>query len=193
MKKINKKKIALLFAGGSTVNKKKDINNWVLENKEISLIAEILPVFISSKYGGTDMLREINKVIDKNYDQVNGFVLLVDTDLIKKIGLSLTNSLKTISKPVVITSLNIENSKDDNVKVERNFHSGFELKSNLINSVKLSTMKVPAVLILFGDRILKPSKAIMKKSKDFNIFDSIDKKYSGVIDYKLILNEKFET
>jgi len=200
------KKIALLFAGGttitekgivgSTVNNERDIDNWLAQILEISLMAEIIPIFISSKSDGVELWKKIGQVVNNNIDKVDGFVLTLDVDSIITIGSALSFSLQNLNKPVIITGSQItkETIKLNNwQEIKKKSYGGLGIKANLINAVQLATMEAPAVLVMFGNRIIRAVKTTRVYSIGLNIFESIDQKYSGRIDFGISLSEKFVT
>ena len=67
----------------------------------------------------------------------------------------------------------------------------FRSKANLINAVQLATMKLPAVALMFGNRIIRAVKARRVGFLGLNIFTSADESYLGRIDFGISLTEKF--
>jgi len=208
MPKKKTKKICLLFAGGTTidekdiwdssVNKAEDINNWLKQIPELSLIATVNPVFICAgerELSGIKLWQKVSQQIYNNLNNYDGFVVLFDTETILFNGIALSFALLNLNKPVILTGSQItsEAVKQPDWQVKKaKAYGGLGVKSNLINAVQVATMEIPAVGLIFGNHCLRAVKAIRSAYNDLNIFASADERYLAKIDFGISPTEKFE-
>ena len=204
---VKNSKICLLFAGGtaisdkdikgSSVNGKKDINGWLELVPEISLMASIEPVFVCADkdMSGIELWQNLATEIYNRLNEAVGFVILTNLDSVLYSGVALSLALKNINKPVILTSSQITES---NVKLpdwsqkKVKAYGGLGVKANLINAVQLATMNLPAVALMFGNRIIRAVKAKRTGFLGLNIFSSVDDSYLGRIDFGISLLEKYK-
>lgn len=199
------KKICLLFAGGTTitekdiqgssVNKKEDIKEWLKQMPEVTLMAEIEPVFIcaNKELTGVSLWQKLSQEICKRIKDYEGFVTLLDVESVLSTGIALSFALENLNKPVVLTgsqiteqSVKLPDWSDKKAKA----YGGLGIKANLINAVQITTMNLPAVVLMFGNRIIRAIKAQRVQALGLNLFASIDDKYLGKIDFGISLTEK---
>ena len=205
--KSKSKKICLLFAGGTTVLDKDirgstvygpgDIPGWLALAPEVSLMAQIEPVFVAAdnELIGAPLWQKISQEIYRRLNDFDGFVVLTDLDSVLYAGTALSFALRNINKPVILTSSQITEA---NVKLpdwlakKAKAYGGLGVKANLINAVQLATMNLPAVALMFGNRIIRAVKAQRSGFLGLNIFKSADESYLGRIDFSISLTEKFK-
>lgn len=202
------KKIGLLITGGTTLDEKaiwdssintaKDINAWMKHMPELSLIAEITPIFVcsgNSQLSGIKLWQAISQQIYKIYNDYDGFVILSDVDAILFNGVALSFSLLNLHKPIILTGSQItkEAVKQPDWRVKKlKSYGGLGIKSNLINAVQLATLELPALGIIFGNRCIRAVKAVRTAYQALNIFKSADDTYLAKIDFGISLMEKPE-
>jgi len=201
------KKICLLLAGGtaitekdisgSSVNKKEDIEKWLDKLPEITLMAQIEPVFICAhgKLKGVSLWQKLSQQIYERKDKVDGFVIVLDIESVLYSGIALSLALENFSKPIILTGSQITKQAlklSDWQTKKSKAYGGLGIKANLINAVQIATMDLPATALMFGNRIVRAVKARRSQVLGLNIFESVDDKYLGRIDFGISLTEKFK-
>jgi len=122
---LKRKKICLIFCGGTTISykdprgtsvfKKEDISNWLKLVPEISLIGEIDSFFF---YGGSSSDITVNHWVElaneikKRLDKYDGFVITHGLDTILYTSSILSYMLQDLSKPIVFTGSQIPSKKE---------------------------------------------------------------------------------
>ncbi len=198
-----KPKICLLFSGGSalvsgdtviSVQTTADIKQWMDAIPELQLIADVEPVYV---FGGdaseiepslwSRLAREIFERIGK-YD---GFVVVhgVDTMLYTTAMMSLM--LQPIIKPIIFTGSPLspevtESDKQDLSGVISNYKN-LGVKANLINAVQVATMDIAEIAIMFGNRLIKGTRAVKSDAQSFNFFDADKEGMLGKVDFGIKL------
>ena len=117
--KSKSKKICLLFAGGTTVLDKDirgstvygpgDIPGWLALAPEVSLMAQIEPVFVAAdnELIGAPLWQKISQEIYRRLNDFDGFVVLTGVESVLYSGIALSFALKNIGLPVILTSSQI--------------------------------------------------------------------------------------
>ena len=115
-----------------------------------------------------DYWRDIASVIEKNYDQYNGFVVLHGTDTMAYTASALTFMLENLNKPVIITGsqLPIGEVRTDG---EENLITALQIAAAREND---GTPTVREVAILFDDFLWRGCRASKRSADNFNAFRS---------------------
>ena len=110
----------------------------------------------------------IAKIIEKNYDKYDGFVILHGTDTMAFTASALSFMLENLSKPVILTGsqLPIGMLRTDG-------------KENLITAIEIASAKnpdgtavVPEVCIFFENQLLRGNRTTKINAENFNAFRS---------------------
>lgn len=148
--------------------------NHLLENvpKLRLLDIEIVSVEFENPIDSSSMnpghWKEITKVIEENYDQCDGFVVLHGTDTMAYTASALSFMLENLAKPVIITGsqLPIGDVRTDG-------------EENLITALQVAgardtdgTPMVKEVAILFDDYLLRGNRSTKHSSDNFAAFSS---------------------
>jgi L-asparaginase, type I len=113
---------------------------------------------------------EIAKIIDKHYNDFDGFVVLHGTDTMAYTASALSFLLEDLSKPVIITGsqLPIGQLRTDG-------------KENLLTSIEIAAAKnpdgtpiVPEVCIYFDSRLMRGNRTTKINAEGFNAFRSFN-------------------
>lgn len=194
-----KPKIALLFCGGSalvvgdkviSVKKATEMKTWISAVPEIGLIADVDPVFI---FGGdaseiepklwSKLAREIYQRIPK-YD---GFVVMHGIDTMLFTSAMVSHMLQPIPKPIIFTgsplSVEVTDSKKQDLSGLIQNYKTLGVKANLINAIQVATMDLAEVAIMFGNRLIKATKAVKSNLPSFNVFDAYKDGLLGKVDF----------
>lgn len=200
------KKIFLLLCGGTaleekniratSVNKPEDIPHWLEQIAEAAIMAELEPVFICADKGlsGVDLWQKLSKEIYQRINDFEGFVVLLDVESTLSTSIALSFALENFNKPVILTGSQITEQSiklPDWQNKKAKAYGGLGVKANLINAVQIATMNLPAVVLMFGSRIVRAVKAQRVQALGLNLFESVDDKYLGKIDFGISLTEKF--
>lgn len=202
------KKIGLLFGGGSTLTDKdllgssvknaSEMADWLKQVPELSLMAEIEPIFVysdSEELRGIKLWQKVSQIIFEKAGTVDGFAVLTDLEEVLNLGIALSFALINLNKPVILTSSQITQEAvmlPDWKEKQAKAYGGLGVKANLINAIQIVNLELPAVALMFGNRIIRPTKARRAQTLGLNLFDSIDDKYLGKIDFGISLSEKIK-
>lgn len=201
---IKRKKICLLFYGGTTlstktekgnsVEKEGDIWHWMKKMPELEIMAEIDPVFLSAKksseIGPKDWLK-ISKEIYRRFNKYDGFVITHGVDTMVYTASALSFMLANLNKPVVLTGSQIDPDfeKEDKKAYDALFKDfgALGVKANLINAIQVATMNLSEVVIMFGNRLLQGNQAIKSDIFSLNVFEGLRGKILGRVDFGIRL------
>lgn len=176
--------VLLIFTGG-TISMGENSSNHSLApldtKKVLSFIPElemlhvnIASVSFSPLIDSSDITPqnwiEIAKLIEKHYDDFDGFVVLHGTDTMAYSAAALSFMLDGLRKPVIFTGSQLP------VGVLRS-----DAKENLITSIELAAAKndngdamVPEVCLFFEDKLMRGNRTTKRNSEDFNAFASFN-------------------
>lgn len=186
-----KKKIALFFCGGttldannireSTIFQEKDIKKWLSQFKEINILANIDAFFI---YAGpaTDISPSIwlklAAEIKKRENDYQGFAVTSDVKSLLYTANALAFLLLGFSRPIIFTGSQIP-FEWKNLPLIKNILKDKEtdlgLKANLINALQLACLERNEVMIAFGTKVVCSVLAQRTGFLTLNIFDSLNR------------------
>lgn len=175
---MNKKKILILFCGGTII---------MQESKEGALIVAQKKKAVASLLGLEPKLKEIvslrveyidnidstnmtsghwdriSEAIYKNYEKYDGFVITHGTDTMAYTASALSWTLQNLGKPVVITGSQIPGNQIET-----------DARRNFVNSVRLATMDLAAVCIVFDEEIMLGARASKVSESKLDAFETIN-------------------
>jgi len=202
--KMNKyrKKICLLFCGGSAlakggksfeVKKAVDINSWLMNFEELSIMADIEPVFIfggkSANVSAQEWIKLSNQ-IKKRIKKTDGFVILHDPQTMAYTASALSFAFQNLNKPIVLTGSPLASSSLTKVKDIYSEFKGLGIKANLLNAIQVASSGLNKVAILFGSRLIAGVQAVSAEPPGLNYFDSYSNQYLGRVDFGISLTQK---
>ncbi len=189
------KKILLIHTGGTfgmaplepddilaPGNFQEEILNHVPELSDLARIRVEIPFNLDSANLGQTEWDRLAQIIYDKMDLYDGFVVIHGTDTMAYTASALSFSLLNLRKPVVLTGAQRPLSKLRN-----------DARTNLIDAVELSTMAIPEVMIVFGQRIIRGNRAKKVNIYSYNAFESPNFPYLGTIgvnidiDHELLL------
>lgn len=152
-----------------------DFNHLVDSMPEFKFIKTDIDVYqFTPPIDSSDMSPEkwahLVRIISRNYDDYDGFVILHGTDTMAYTASALSFMLENLTKPVILTGsqLPIGQLRTDG-------------KENLVSSIELAAMKdadgnarVPEVCIYFSGRLLRGNRATKINADGFHAFDSFN-------------------
>lgn len=193
--------ITVLFAGGATlqtegdtlvtVRKPEDVQTWIEHFPELNLIAKVEPIFVLPD--GTDIEPEhwnaVTNIIKDRYAKSDGFVILQGVDSMLYTGAFLSFALQGLSKPVVLTGspLTPEHPKPADLQGFISHYRTLGVRANLINAVQVATKNLTEVSILFGNQLIRATRARKSPGTSFNVFDADEADVLGRVDFGIKL------
>ncbi len=174
-------KILIIYTGG-TIGMQKDARTGVLVPFDFSRIMDQIPELnlidkqidtisfehpIDSSNIRPKHWKKLAHIIDNNYDNYDGFVILHGSDTMAYTASALSFMLENLSKPVILTGsqLPIGDLRTD-------------AKENIITSIEIAGSYegekpvVPEVGIYFEFKLLRGNRTVKASSEHFNAFDS---------------------
>lgn len=152
-----------------------DFNHLVESMPEFQLIKTDIDVYqftppIDSSEMSPNKWAQLVRIINRNYDDYDGFVVLHGTDTMAYTASALSFMLEGLTKPVILTGsqLPIGQLRTDG-------------KENLVTSIELAALKdeqgharVPEVCIYFSGVLLRGNRSTKINADGFNAFDSFN-------------------
>lgn len=182
-------KIVVLYMGGSIgmIRNRKtgriepieslvEIHRFIPElQRDVSLqfhaIADLGSSEVTPRHWG-----EIIKVITKNYDQCEGFVVIHGTNTMSYTAAALTFALQNLSKPIVLTG---SLKPIDDI--------GSDARTNLIFAIETALLDIAEVCIVLGPRVLRGSRA--KKADQSMIETFQSPKYPPLAEFNVSVSQ----
>ncbi len=171
-------KVLILFCGGTIVMAKteqgildmidRDQAVQALLNIELRIqgIADLTVEYVDNIDSSNITAQHwdtIAKVIDKNYDKYDGFVITHGTNTMAYTSSALTFSLKDIGKPVVLTGSQIPGNQIET-----------DARRNFVNSIRLATMDISGVMVVFDEEIILGARASKVSESKLDAFETIN-------------------
>lgn len=184
----SEKRVLLIYTGG-TIGMDENPQTGALEPLDFDHLVECVPEFkrISVKVDthqfvppidSSDMQPanwvQIVEIIEKNYDDYSGFVILHGTDTMAYTASALSFMLENLTKPVVLTGSQLPIGK---LRTDG--------KENLITSIEIAAAYkdelpiVPEVCIYFSGKLLRGNRATKINAEGFAAFDSFNYPHLG--------------
>ena len=181
--KVDCPSVLLIYTGG-TIGMIENPETGALENFNFDQLLQHVPELkrfnyrISSYQSTTDhssdmepsLWAKIVKIINYNYDNFDGFVILHGTDTMAYTASALSFMLENLSKPVILTGsqLPIGTLRTDG-------------KENLITAIEIAAAKhpdgtpiVPEVCIFFENELMRGNRTTKINAENFNAFRSFN-------------------
>jgi len=190
MAKLKRKRLGLIFAGGTTLStdpkrwervaSKGDMPDWLDHVPELHVVADIEPVFVTGKpateIGGPEWLAMAEAVRD-HIDRVDGFVILHGLETIHYSANALALMLQHLPVPVVFSASPIPRKETSVAQAE------FGARANIINAAQVATSGGSGVVVVFGNRIIQGSRAQIELIAGGLQVTSIDGGLMGQLDF----------
>lgn len=184
-------KILILFCGG-TISMHKDAQTKALNiahnadqffrlEPRIKELANIEVKFIAN-IDSTNLTHveweKLADTIEKNYRQYDGFVITMGTNTLGYASSALSFALLGIGKPVVLTGAQIP--------AEIIFT---DARNNLVNAIRVSTLNLSGVFVVFGSKIILGCRAKKVSESDLDAFKTFNDSDFGGIAIGLKINK----
>ncbi len=177
----NKNAVLLIFTGG-TISMSEDPSNGALRPIDFNRLQEYLPELkqtgiriksipflplIDSSDVQPAVWQRMAELIQENYDEFDGFVVLHGTDTMAFSASALSFMLENLSKPVIFTGAQLP------IGMMRS-----DAKENLLTAIEIATAQengqaiVPEVCIFFEDTLFRGNRTTKKNAEHFSAFNS---------------------
>ena len=170
------KRILLIYTGGTIGMIKDKVKNTLvpfnfdellkaipeLKSEDVDLDTISIANPIDSSNMNTTVWGEIAILIEKNYKNYDGFVILHGSDTMAYTASALSFMLEGLNKAVILTGSQIP------IGARRS-----DAKENLITAVEIATSgKVSEVCVFFEDQLYKGSRTVKVNTEHFEAFES---------------------
>lgn len=177
-------KVLLIYTGGTigmgknaltSVLEPLDFNHLVASMPEFKLIKTDIDVYqftppIDSSDIAPEKWAQLVRIITRNYDQYDGFVILHGTDTMAYTASALSFMLENLTKPVILTGSQLPMGQ---LRTDG--------KENLITSLELASIKdengharVPEVCIYFSGQLIRGNRSTKINANGFHAFESFN-------------------
>jgi len=187
-------KVLILFCGGTIIMKKNKDGALAVPPKEEAIqslmtleprlgdIANIEVLYIDNIDSANITSKhwdKIGKAIYQNYNKYDGFVITHGTDTMAYSASALTWILQDLGKPVVITGAQIPGNEIET-----------DARRNFVNAVRLATMDISGVMIVFDEEIILGARASKVSESKLDAFETINWDDLGEIRIDIRLSEE---
>jgi len=173
--------VLLLFTGG-TISMSEDPATGALRPIDFDRLQELMPELkqtgikiksipflplIDSSDVHPEVWERMALIIQENYDDYDGFVVLHGTDTMAYSASAMSFMLENLSKPVIFTGAQLP------IGMMRS-----DAKENLLTAIEIASAKesgqpiVPEVCIFFEDTLFRGNRTTKKNAEHFNAFNS---------------------
>lgn len=177
-------KVLLIYTGGTIGMGKNpltstleplDFNHLVASMPEFKLIKTDIDVYqftppIDSSDVTPEKWAQLVRIITRNYEQYDGFVILHGTDTMAYTASALSFMLENLTKPVILTGSQLPMGQ---LRTDG--------KENLITSIELASIKdgngharVPEVCIYFSGQLIRGNRSTKMNADGFHAFESFN-------------------
>jgi L-asparaginase len=118
---------------------------------------------------------EMAKMIERNYEKYDGFIITHGTDTLAYTSAALAYMLQGLQKPVVITGSQIPISFKQT-----------DAKKNLADTVTFACEEIGGVFVVFDGRVIIGTRAVKMRTKSYDAFESINHPYVANISNKTV-------
>jgi len=155
-----------------------ELIKYVPEVKKVADITKIDLFNIDSTNVQLDHWQKIARLIYDNYSKYEAFVITHGTDTLAYTASALSFMLQNLKKPVILTGSQMPLGE-----------IGSDARNNFINSFIAATKDLNEVAILFGEHIIRGSRAKKISAFHLNAFQSVNEKPIGEVGLSIKLFE----
>lgn len=185
------KRIAILFLDSSPNLSlpTTELQNWLDQQFEIGLIAqpiaEVIPAPLASSTSGTTW-QHLAETILKHQQTSEAFIIITHLESLLTTSAALSFMVQGLSKPLVFTS-SPNNTTYGQVEA---LTKDFGIRANLLNALQVATLGITEPVIVFGNRIVRATRAVRTYDSSINLFQSFQTPLLGTIDFGVHLTEE---
>ncbi len=139
----------------------------------INEIADIHLEYIANMDSTNMTPLEWDTIIDrvvKHYDEYDGFVITHGTDTMAYTASALSIAIQNLGKPVILTGSQIPA-----------YALYTDARRNLINAIRVATLDISGVYIVFDERIILGARATKASESRLNAFQTVNDQDAGAI------------
>lgn len=200
---MNRPRVLLLIAGGTSLSPKesgsprvksaRDVPGWIQELQELSIIADLEPVFLSSGRSAelqSELWTRIVALVARDYKRFDGFILTHDIESVHYTAPALACALDGIGKPFVITASPYDlmrRTVPPRIKSMFDEYRGFGNKDNLLNAFHVAVGDLGETCLVFGNQIHRAIEVSPSRIPSLNYFSSFSGTLLGKVDFGLKL------
>lgn len=167
------KKVLIIAAGGTICMTKQpdgslapacsieEVFDLAPRAKEVADLSFVFVTDIDSTDMHPELWRTIAKTVAENYDAYDGFVIAHGTDTMAYTASALSFALQGLRKPVVLMGAQ-----------KPPYDIATDVVTNLINAIKVATMPLQEVVIVFATSILRGNRARKRSELELEAFYS---------------------
>ena len=144
--------------------------------KEIAEISMRTIANIDSTDMDKRLWEEMVRVINKEYKNYDGFLITQGTNTLAYASSALSWALQGIGKPVVLTGAQIPAE-----------HISSDARNNLVNALRLATMDLGGVFVVFGSKIILGCRAKKVSESELDAFKTFNDSDFGEISIAMVL------
>ncbi len=148
------------------------------EVKNIAQITKKEVINIDSTNIQLDHWQKIARAIYSSYHEYDGFVITHGTDTLAYTASALSFMLQNLNKPVIMTGSQMPLGE-----------VGSDARNNFINSFIAATKDIHEIAVLFGEKIIRGTRAKKISAFHLNAFESVNEKPIGEVGLAIKLFE----
>ncbi|MCD4691208.1 asparaginase [bacterium] len=181
----DRKRVLVLFCGGTLVMEKDErgslltpaldraIRNLLAIETRLNELAELEVAHVDNIDSANirpEHWDRVAELIAEKYDDYDGFVITHGTDTMAYTASALSFVLGGVGKPVVLTGSQIPGSQIES-----------DARRNFVNAVRVATMDVSGVMVVFDRRIILGARATKVSESRLDAFQGLNGGYLGEI------------
>lgn len=182
-----KKKIAIILTAEAhqpTLGTE-EFQGWLDQQIEIGLIAFPQAVVFEKKQV-SNQWEQLAEYITKHRDEFKGFIILTHLDSLLSTSAAISFMVQGLNKPLIFSS-----SPNSSIyATPKELTDDFGIRANLLNSLQVAIINVHQPAIVFGNRIIKSTRAIRTYDSSINLFQSLQTPLLGSIDFGVHIEDE---
>jgi L-asparaginase len=130
--------------------------------------------------------RDIASIIERRYNEFEGFVILHGTDTMVYTASALSFMLRELAKPVILTGAQRSALVDVRNDATQNFITALLLACPSFSKIPI----VPEVCIYFGGKLLRGNRTVKRDTAGYDAYESPNFPPLGEVGDRIVINEK---
>jgi L-asparaginase len=202
MATVNSKGVLVIYTGGTIGSKPRDpdpdspqvVVAWkelragmqemrVLQDRGLRVECEEVDPLDSCNVGPKEWI-QIASIIERRYEEFDGFVILHGTDTMVYTASALSFMLRELGKPVILTGAQRSALVDVRNDASQNFLTSLLLAAPMFTNIPC----VPEVCIYFGGKLLRGNRTIKKDTAGYDAYESPSLPPLGEVGSEIVLD-----
>jgi L-asparaginase len=134
---------------------------------------------------GPQEWQQIAGIIERRYDEFEGFVILHGTDTMVYTASALSFMLRELGKPVILTGAQRSALVDVRNDASQNFVTAIVLASPKFSGIPV----VPEVCIYFGGKLLRGNRTVKRDTAGYDAYESPNLEPLGEVGDRIVIHE----